>query len=335
MQDVTDLAFMQVIAECGSPDWFFTEYFRVTIASRLEPHILRSITENPTGRAVFAQLIGESLPDLRRTVAELQQHTIAGIDLNLGCPAPKVYKKNVGGGLLRDLANVDRVLATLRDACANGLFTVKARIGFENPDSFEGLLDLVNEHRVDLFSLHGRTVKELYRSEVHYEFIQRAAERVACPVLANGNITSARKAAWVLETTGAAGVMVGRSAIRNPWIFRQIRELFATGTTTPVPLTDVRRYVDRLRDATLEPGAPERAQVGRMKKHLNFVGPSVDPDARFLAAMRRAQSLTELLTVCDEHLVNGSSQFLADEPYEGVIARPNCETPLEESSCAG
>jgi len=333
MQDVTDLAFMQVVAECGSPDWFFTEYFRVTQTSRLEPHILRSITENPTGRPVFAQLIGESLPNLRRTVAQLQQHPIAGIDLNLGCPAPKVYKKNVGGGLLRDLADVDRVLATLRDACGAGLFTVKARIGFENPESFEGLLDLVNQHRVDLFSLHGRTVKELYRSDVHYEFIQRAAERVACPVLANGNVTSAKKAAWVLKTTGASGVMVGRSAIRNPWIFRQIRELYATGTATPVPLTDVRAHVDRLYNAVHEPTLPERAQIGRMKKHLNFVGPSVDPDALFLRAMRRTQTMSELFAVCDEHLVNGPNKFLADEPYEGVIARPNCETPIEEPNC--
>ena len=98
MQDVTDLPFMTAIGECGAPDWFFTEYFRVTETSRLERHILRSITENPTGRPVFAQLIGENLAALRRSVNELLKHPVAAIDLNMGCPAPKVYKKNVGGG---------------------------------------------------------------------------------------------------------------------------------------------------------------------------------------------------------------------------------------------
>ena len=102
MQDVTDLAFMGVVAHYGAPDYFFTEFFRVHSQSRPEKHILRSIDENTTGRPVFAQLIGEDLGHLARTATELLRHHVAGIDLNLGCPAPKVYKKNVGGGLLRD-----------------------------------------------------------------------------------------------------------------------------------------------------------------------------------------------------------------------------------------
>src|SRR6266576_5555887 len=95
MQDVTDLAFMRVIAHYGAPDYFFTEFFRVHAQSRPEKHILRSIDENTTERPVFAQLIGEDLLHLVRTAQELAQHPVAGIDLNLGCPAPKVYKKNV------------------------------------------------------------------------------------------------------------------------------------------------------------------------------------------------------------------------------------------------
>src|SRR5271154_4093827 len=156
MQDVTDLAFMRVIAHYGAPDYFFTEFFRVHSQSRPEKPILRSIDENTTGRPIFAQLIGESLPDLSRTVEELLRHPIAGIDLNLGCPAPKVYKKNVGGGLLRDPARVDEILALLRAECP-GLFTVKMRIGFDSPEHFDKLLDSVNRHGADLLSVHGRT----------------------------------------------------------------------------------------------------------------------------------------------------------------------------------
>ncbi|HTO04858.1 MAG TPA: tRNA-dihydrouridine synthase family protein, partial [Opitutus sp.] len=276
MQDVTDLAFMSVIAHYGAPDYFFTEFFRVHSQSRPEKHILRSIDENTTGRPVFAQLIGEDLGHLTRTAAELLRHPVAGIDLNLGCPAPKVYKKNVGGGLLRDLDRVDEILGTLRAACP-GLFTVKMRIGFDDTAPFERLLDLINTHQVDLLSVHGRTVKEMYRSQVHYDFIARAAARVRCPVLANGNITSASRAAAVLDETRAAGVMIGRHAIRNPWIFRQCRERFAGLPVTRVTLQDVRDYVERLYRATQFPGLLERFHVNKMKKYLNFVGQSVDP----------------------------------------------------------
>lgn len=348
MQDVTDLAFMRVMAHYGAPDYFFTEFFRVHGQSRPEKHILRSIDENRTGRPVFAQLIGEHVTDMVRTVKELLKHPVAGIDLNLGCPAPKIYKKNVGGGLLRDPAKIGELLGALRDSVP-GLFTVKMRIGFDSTAHYEEILGLINRHSVDLLSVHGRTVKEGYRSEVHYDFIGLAARSVRCPVLANGNITSAAKAVAVLAETGAAGVMMGRHAIRNPWIFRQCRERFAIHTASrahppssvPGPpssvfqptLADVREYVARLYRETHQPGVPERAHVAKMKKYLNFVGQSVDPDGAFLHAMRRAMTEAELIHVCDRHLMHEPNKPFATEPHPGLIARPNCETP-EADGCS-
>ncbi len=328
MQDVTDLAFMRVIAHYGAPDYFFTEFFRVHAHSRPEAHILRSIDENTTSRPVFAQLIGEDLGHIARTTEELLRHNVAGIDLNLGCPAPKVYKKNVGGGLLREPAKIGEILKLLRSAVP-GLFTVKMRIGFEDTANFDRILDLVNEHRVDLLSVHGRTVKEMYRSEVHYDWIAHAVARVKCPVLANGNVTSAPRAAEILAETRAAGVMIGRHAIRNPWIFRQCRERFANQAVTRLTLGDARDYVERLYRATQSPTLPERYHVNKMKKYLNFVGQSVDGTGAFLHDMRRAETEAELFSICDRHLIadHAAEREFAAEPYPGVIARPNCETP--------
>jgi len=345
MQDVTDLPFMRVMAHYGAPDYFFTEFFRVHGQSRPEKHILRSITENKTGRPVFAQLIGESIPDMMRTVRDLLAHPVAGIDLNMGCPAPKIYKKNVGGGLLRDPAKIDELLGALRTAVP-GLFTVKMRIGFDSTDHYERVLELINKHQVDLLSVHGRTVKEGYRSDVHYDFIGRAVQLVRCPVLANGNVTSAAKAAAVIAETGAAGVMIGRHAIRNPWIFRQCRERWLSMSPSTIgagvetgahpvfqpTLADVREYVERLYRETQTPDIPEAAHVAKMKKYLNFVGQSVDAEGRFLYDMRRAMTEKELFAVCDQHLLGEPSRPFADEPFPGVIARPNCETPVESCS---
>lgn len=331
MQDVTTLAFMQVIAGYGAPDYFVTEFFRVHDTSRLEKHIVRSIDENETGRPVFAQLIGEAIPHLTRTVDELLKHPVAGIDLNLGCPAPKVYKKNVGGGLLRDPAKVDEIFAALRSACP-GRFTVKMRLGFDDSSPYDAVLDAVKRHRVDMLTVHGRTVKGGYRSAVDYELIAHAVRRVPCPVLANGNVTSAASAERVIAQTGAAGVMIGRHAIRNPWIFEQCRQRFSGRSHTPTRLKDVHGYVQRLFDATRSPQIPERAHVNRMKKFLNFVGQGVDPEGRFLHDMRRTQSAAELFAVCDQHLLQTPETLFADEPYDGVIARPNCETPLVEAT---
>ena len=167
---------------------------------------------------------------------------------------------------------------------------------------------------------------------MHYDFIGQATRNVRCPVLANGNVTSAHKAAAVLAETGAAGVMIGRHAIRNPWIFRQCRELQTQGTVNPVTLAEVREYVARLYGETHKANVPEKAHVAKMKKYLNFVGQSVDANGRFLHDMRRAMTEAELFAVCDQHLLSEPGRAFSIEPYPGIIARPNCETPVESCS---
>lgn len=329
MQDVTTLPFMKLLGKYGAPDFLFTEYFRVHGHSNLEQHIVDSICKNGTGRPIFAQMIGESLPDLVRTVQAMRtaELPIHGIDLNMGCPAPKVYKKNVGGGLLRDPAKVDAILGCLREAI-DGHFSVKMRIGFEDDRNFKEILNLIEKHQIDLLSLHARTVKEAYRSEVHYEYIKYATEHVPCPVLANGNITSVRKGQSVLRETGCAGLMIGRSCIRNPWIFRQHREQFAGKPVFKPTLADVRQYVEDLYVATTLPDRQGIYHVNHMKKFLNFVGLGVDTDGKFLHDMRRAKSKADLDRVCDQHLIeNGrGDELFPDEPIKGLVARPNCET---------
>src|SRR5256712_6974317 len=168
MQDVTDLPFGKLMTASGGADVYFTEYSRVHATSSLEKPILRSITENPTGRPVIAQMIDNDIPSLVRTARELQQYPVAAVDLNLGCPAPVVYRKCAGGGLLREPQRVDSILGALRDAISIK-FTVKTRLGFESSAVFNELLPIFARHSLDLLTVHGRTVRDMYRSEVRYE----------------------------------------------------------------------------------------------------------------------------------------------------------------------
>ena len=301
MQDVTDLPFWKVIRSRGGADVYYTEYFRVHAASRLEKPILRSITENPTGRPVVAQMIGNSIPDLVRTARELQQHPIAAVDLNLGCPAPIVYKKCAGGGLLREPERVDRILGALREAVETR-FTVKTRIGFDDRTVFDELLSIFAKHDLDLLTVHGRTVKEMYRSAVHYDFIAHAVAEAGCPVLANGNVYSAAKAESVLAETGALGLMIGRGIIRNPWLFTQIRQHLRGETPAWPSGRAVLDYVTDLFEMTSPENYIERSQVQKMKKYMNYFGLGVDPEGRFLHNIRRAQTKADFFSICREHL---------------------------------
>lgn len=301
MQDVTDLPFWKLMAAYGGADVYFTEYFRVHATSRLERHILKSVTENPTGRPVIAQMIGNDIPSLVRSARELQEYPIAGVDLNLGCPAPVVYRKCAGGGLLREPKRVDAILGALRDA-VKIKFTVKTRLGFDSPDVFAEMLPIFARHSLDLLTVHGRTVKEMYRSEVHYDFIGRAVAAMPCPVVANGNVYSAQKAAEVIKATGAHGLMIGRGAIRNPWIFHQIRQ-HQRGEVLFTPRGhDVLAYVRALYDAVCSPDVSETAQVQKMKKYMNYLGVGVEATGGFLHQIRRAGSRADFFHICERFL---------------------------------
>lgn len=312
MQDVTDLAFWKLISGYGGPDVYFTEYFRVHASSTLDRNILRSITQNPTGRPVIAQMIGNDIASLVRTARELQQYPVAAIDLNLGCPAPVVYRKCAGGGLLRDPALVDAILGALRQAVSTR-FTVKTRIGFDSPDVFAALLPIFAKHSLDLLTVHGRTVKEMYRSEVHYDYIARAVAQVPCPVLANGNVYSVGKANEVLDLTGARGLMIGRGVIRNPWLFHQFRQQ-QRGEPPFVPRGyDVLAYIGALYETVCWPEVREAAQVQRMKKYMNYLAMGVEPTGQFLHRVRRAASRSEFFSLCEEFLQHDQPMPL--EPF--------------------
>ena len=313
MQDVTDLPFWKLVAGYGGADLYFTEYFRVHPDSILDPDILKSITANPTGRPAIAQLIGNHIPSLIRSARELQQHPVAAIDLNLGCPVPVVYRKNAGGGLLRDVAQIDSILGALRDAI-DTKFTVKTRIGFEDPDVFEELLTVYARHSLDLLTVHGRTVAERYRSTVHYDYIARAVEVMPCPVLANGNVVSAVKAQYVLDQTRARGLMIGRGMIRNPWLFEQIRQ-HRRGEAPFLPCgRDVLAYVYALYEMRAKPEFRESSHVQQMKKYLNYIGLGVEPSGRFLHEIRRVNTQTDFFRLCHEFLDHSEPMPL--EPFD-------------------
>jgi len=310
MQDVTDWAFWKLIAGYSGPDLYFTEYFRVTKGYRLQRSILRSITENPTGKPAIAQIIGNDAEWMVKCARQLEEHPVAAVDLNLGCPAPVVYRKCAGGGLLRDPDRIDGLLAELR-AGIRGRFSVKTRIGFSDPAEFDRLLDVFSANDLDLLTVHGRTVSEKYGPHVHLDRIAHAVARMPCPVIANGNVGTVAEARRVWEMTGAKGLMIGRGAIRNPWIFQQIRDDFAGNAFTYPSGRDVLAYVEALYESSCSDDVPEKSQVQKMKKYMNFLGEGIGPD--FLHNIRRVTTKADFFHVCRKSLDHGVPMTLEAE----------------------
>jgi tRNA-dihydrouridine synthase B len=299
MQEVTDGAFWTLVHQYGGADVYWTEYFRVHDTSTPERRILDAITNNTTGRPVIAQMIGNDIPALVRTAKVLQRYPVAAIDLNLGCPAPIVYRKCAGGGLLREPERIDAILGALRDA-VHIRFTVKTRLGFASAEEFDRLLPIFARHSLDALTVHARTVAQLYRLPVDYDRIRQASQAMPCPVIANGHVYSASQAQDVLTGTGARGLMIGRAVIRSPWLFNQIRQRLRGEPVTLPTGREVAAYVRALWDSQASFDKPEKVQCERMKKFLNYLGEGVP--APFLHQIRRTQTAADFHRICAEFL---------------------------------
>jgi tRNA-dihydrouridine synthase len=126
-----------------------------------------------------------------------------------------------------------------------------------------------------------------------------------CPVFANGDVRDVESARRVVAETGARGLMIGRGAIRNPWIFSQIREAWETGEirTRPTP-ADLREYIQTLHESNDHPGRREEARVGKMKKYLGYIAPGWNGSDAFWNELRPTLTLRDLFAVCDRHLLS-------------------------------
>ena len=298
MQDVTDLAFMRTLQRINSlPDAFITAYFRSTPTTcALAEHNLRCIDENETGVPVLAQLAGSDAPALLRDAAMLLARPgVAGINLNAGCPSPLVNRHGAGAGLLRDLPRFAEIARELRRALPAGQFSIKCRLGWEHAETeFPRILEILATAAPDEVGIHARTRRQLYGGSPDFSYVQRAVATLPCPVLANGDIGTPAQAAACLQATGAAGLLIGRGAVRNPYLFRQLR-----GGPAPT-LEEMRQYYSILVEETgriLLHKRTEKGHCNRMKKYLAFCYPDFSPEAEY--RLRRCTSIPEMLRILE------------------------------------
>ncbi|KAF7600138.1 MAG: tRNA dihydrouridine synthase DusB [Candidatus Dactylopiibacterium carminicum] len=167
-------------------------------------------------------------------MAQAARHNVANgaqiIDINMGCPAKKVCNVAAGSALMRDEALVARILEAVVEAVPEVPVTLKCRTGWDREHrNVLRVAHIAEAAGIQAIAVHGRTRADLYMGEAEYEHIAAVKQAVKIPVIANGDIDSPRKAARILQATGADGVMIGRAAQGRPWLFREIAHFLATG----------------------------------------------------------------------------------------------------------
>jgi tRNA-dihydrouridine synthase B len=183
----------------------------------------KMLEKSPLETPYIVQIAGSDLEVIKKAVEILNKiDGIDGIDLNCGCPVPKVVSQCAGSSLLQDLSKVQKVLETIKKYSKKEYLSAKVRLGF-NEKIPEEIALACERAGVDFMSIHGRTRAGRYKAEVDYEAIAQAKSAVKIPVIANGDITSLQKAKEVKKITGCKSLMIGRGAVGNPWIFYQLK----------------------------------------------------------------------------------------------------------------
>ncbi|RUM65121.1 MAG: tRNA dihydrouridine synthase DusB [Sulfurospirillum sp.] len=219
----TDLPFRHVVKKFGV-DLTFSEMISANALVHNSKKSFKMLEKSPLEVPYIVQIATGDVDVARRTVEILNDiEGIDGIDLNCGCPVPKVVSQNSGSSLLQDLDQLARVVETIKKYSNKQYTSVKSRLGFAEKIP-EDIARTVEKAGADFLTLHGRTRAGKYKAPVDYEAIARAKEAVSIPVIANGDIISVERVREVRKVTRCDGVMIGRGAVGNPWIFYQIKE---------------------------------------------------------------------------------------------------------------
>lgn len=218
----TDLPFRSVVKQFGV-DLTFSEMISANALKYHSAKTFDMIKKSPLEIPYIVQIAGSDIDVIKEAVLILNDiEGIDGIDLNCGCPVPKVVSQESGSSLLLNLPKMQRIIETIKTHSNKRYTSAKVRLGF-NTKIPEEIAKACEEAGVDFMSIHGRTRAGAYKAEVDYEAIARARASVKIPVIANGDITSYEKALHVKEITGCNSLMIGRGAVGNPWIFYQIK----------------------------------------------------------------------------------------------------------------
>lgn len=231
MAGVTDLAFRKICDEFGA-GLSYTEMVSakaLTFSDKKTRRLMQ--TENlPTAVQVF----GSEPQNFSRVIPEVECEGLF-IDINMGCPAPKIANNGEGSALMKNLSKAEEIIDASVRASTKPV-TVKMRAGWdENSINATELAKIAESCGAAAVTVHGRTREQFYSGKADRGIIRKVCESVSIPVIANGDIFSAQDALSMLNETGAAAVMVGRGAQGNPWIFTQIDELFTSGKVSTNP----------------------------------------------------------------------------------------------------
>ncbi len=301
MQGVTNRAVRQVFAQWVKPDVLFTEFMRVRPGSaagpaRLSEGDLDDAKAHEHGIPLVVQLIGRDRGPLVEAAVAAQDAGAIHLNLNMGCPYGRM-NVGCGGGMLERPAELPAILAALRETIA-GTFSIKVRAGYSDPHQVFSLLPVFEAAGVDFLVLHARTVVQRYDGHADHGITARVVQQTRLPVIANGDIDTVELGVRVLRDTGAAGLMLGRGAMKDPLLFERLRGRAPASPSASELILSHQRYLRRLAEQYGALFCGDAQVLSKLKSTVAVMG--LPEDGRTFRTLRKAKTVEAFCAAVDQ-----------------------------------
>jgi tRNA-dihydrouridine synthase B len=309
MAGVTDTVFRRIIRGLGGCGLIMTEFTSAEGLARNARRTLSYLCFDPDEHPITAQLFGGNPEVMGAAAALVEELGFDLVDINLGCPAKKVVKCG-GSGLLRDLQHLEHILKAVRAAVRIPL-TIKIRAGWDEKSIVAvEVARLAESVGVEAIAIHPRTRIQNYEGAADWKLIGAVKAAVRMPVIGNGDIRTPADAARMVQQTGCDGIMIGRTAATNPWIFRQIEQLIGTGGYEEPSEADRYRLLSAYFQRLVESQMADA--VGKMKQFACWFTHGVRNGAELRRQVHGSRSAGEILDQVDQF-------FAASVAAEGAL----------------
>jgi nifR3 family TIM-barrel protein len=303
MAGVSEAPFRQICRSMGA-DVVLSEFLSSEAIRRRIRNTLEGAEFEPVERPIGIQIYGADPGAMAEAAGLITEHYRPEfIDINFGCPVKKVVQRNGGSGCLRDLELVDRIIRAVV-AATHLPVTVKTRSGWSDDlRDPVGIALRMQDAGAKAFTLHARTRTQMFAGKANWDEIARVVEALDIPVIGNGDITTAADLVRMRDHTGCAGVMVGRGAFGNPWLFRDGQALLA-GEPAPAPPTAAERFTVALEHArlALRLQGDTRKTVVEFRKHLGWYARGLHGASELRQRLFQIESIAEAEAIFFQYL---------------------------------
>ncbi len=301
MEDVTDPPFRRLCKEMGA-DWVYTEFISADGLIRDAGKSIHKLDIYPDERPVSIQLFGADADAMVEAAQVAERVRPDFIDINFGCPVRKVASKGAGSGMMNDVGKMENITRRIVDSVKVPV-TVKTRLGYDQQHkNIVDIAERLQDCGIAALAIHGRTRCQLYRGKADWTLIGEVKNnpRMHIPIIGNGDITDGPSARRAFDTFGVDGVMIGRAAIGNPWIFKEIRYYLGSGKNLPpIPLKERIDICRRHINLSVE-WKGERTALFEMRKHYGQYFPGIPHFKPYRIQLVTAGSLETLNAVLNE-----------------------------------